>query len=531
MKLSRIKLSHFRRFTDCEITDLPDSARLVVLAGPNGCGKSSLFDAISMWNRSHGGFGWQTDDLYYKKPGAADWHVHRSMQIEVHGAKNLERKGAFYLRSAYRNESEFLLQRLERQGPVTDTASVQRMIDSDANTSRNYQRLASQALEDVFDKKNAATTLGDFSEAVTGTVRDAMERIFPGLRLNSLGGPLEQGTFRFDKGASNGIDYKNLSGGEKAAFDLILDLHVNASAFADAVYCIDEPELHLNTALQGRVLEELVKLIPAESQLWISTHSIGMMKQAQEMEKRAPGTVVFIDFGGHDFDQPIVLRPSPPTRSFWERVLRVALDDLADLVAPKEIILCEGTPAGSAGKNVEHDAVAYNNIFGELLPDVKFLSGGNSKDVVSDRVGVVSALSHVAGGITTRRLIDRDDLSDQEVDHFRRLGVSVLGRRNIESYLFDDEVLTALCVSKGKPDVAAALLQEKRDAITASIARGRPPDDVKSASGDIYVAAKRLLALTRVGGDSITFGRDTLARLLVPEMKTFNELKVDIFGS
>jgi uncharacterized protein with von Willebrand factor type A (vWA) domain len=39
-----------------------------------------------------------------------------------------------------------------------------------------------------------------------------------------------------------------------------------------------------------------IYLTPTNSQLWISTHSIGMLKQAEELEKEIPGSVVFLDF-------------------------------------------------------------------------------------------------------------------------------------------------------------------------------------------------------------------------------------------
>ena len=70
----------------------------------------------------------------------------------------------------------------------------------------------------------------------------------------------------------------NLSAGEKSAFDLILDMVVQSKYYPDAIYCIDEPETHMHTKLQGRVLRELYLLIPGQSQLWISTHSIGMLQ-------------------------------------------------------------------------------------------------------------------------------------------------------------------------------------------------------------------------------------------------------------
>ena len=70
----------------------------------------------------------------------------------------------------------------------------------------------------------------------------------------------------------------------------------------NAVFCIDEPEAHMHTKLQAKVLKELYKLTPINSQLWISTHSIGMLKQAEELEKENPGSVVFLDFDNRDFD-------------------------------------------------------------------------------------------------------------------------------------------------------------------------------------------------------------------------------------
>ena len=46
-------------------------------------------------------------------------------------------------------------------------------------------------------------------------------------------------------------------GGEKAAFDLLLDIFVKKAEYNDTVFCIDEPEAHMNPKLQGKLLEEL----------------------------------------------------------------------------------------------------------------------------------------------------------------------------------------------------------------------------------------------------------------------------------
>ena len=72
------------------------------------------------------------------------------------------------------------------------------------------------------------TTLDDFRKWLIGDIREATCRLFdsPLLDLNNLGSPLRDGTFRFNKGKAKQFSYENLSGGEKAAFDLILDLVV-----------------------------------------------------------------------------------------------------------------------------------------------------------------------------------------------------------------------------------------------------------------------------------------------------------------
>jgi predicted ATPase len=531
VRISRIKLDHFRRFTDLEIKNIADTVRLVVMAGPNGCGKSSLLDALSVRHQLSSGLGWAGDNGYYSKPTDLIREVHDRIKVDVYGGKELRRKDAFYFRSAYRNDPEFTLAQLNRLGPVADRVRFRRMIESDVAVTENYQRLASQGLEELFAKPDPTITIGAFRESVLSPIREPLKRLFPDLTLNSLGSPLERGTFRFDKGTSKGFDYKNLSGGEKAAFDLVLDIAVNRHAYQDSVYCIDEPDAHMNTRLQGALLEELFNLIPEPSQLWVATHSIGMMRKARELNDRFPGTVAFLDFGGHDFDQPTILLPSKPTRAFWENVLNVALDDLASLVAPREVVVCEGNPAGALpGKNAEHDATIYNTVFSDEMADVKFLAGGNAKDVAADRLGFVTALPMIASGIKVRRLIDRDDHAQADIDKMAREDITTLGRRHLEAYIYADEVLTALCQSQGKPAEAPNLIAEKQNAIAASVLRGNPRDDVKSAAGEIYTKAKARLGLVGVGNDERAFARNTLAPLVKPGMAVYAELKRDIFG-
>ncbi len=303
------------------------------MAGPNGSGKSSLFDAFSVWQQAmYYGLSW---DASYHQRDATHPGWSNQVQIEFHGAHT--EKKTFYLRSAYRNDPDFKINALQNLPVATEHVRVRRMIEQDGAVAENYQRLASDAFQNAFEREDENTTLKDFRHEAIGDIRTAVLRLFPDLDLNTLGNPLRDGTFTFTKGTAKGFSYKNLSGGEKAAFGLLLDMVIKTRSYNDTVFAIDEPEVHMNTRLQGALLGELYELIPSGSQMWVATHSIGMMRKARDLYEKHPGEVIFLDFEGHDFDGPVVLAPVAPTRGFWERVLRVALDDLADLVAPREL--------------------------------------------------------------------------------------------------------------------------------------------------------------------------------------------------
>ena len=108
MKIKSIKARGFRRFAELTITDLPP-AKLIILAGPNGTGKSSLFGCIPIWHQSRSGFGIDWDGGYHLRdePGGAYREV---IEIGLHDFAAPTKK-SFYVRSAYRNDPTFKFHR------------------------------------------------------------------------------------------------------------------------------------------------------------------------------------------------------------------------------------------------------------------------------------------------------------------------------------------------------------------------------------------------------------------------------------
>ena len=530
MRFKKVTIRNFKRFTDLTVRCIPKTTRLIMLAGPNGSGKSSFFDALYTWHKwtSRKSPTWDTD--YHVKAGSLRSDRWRNdVTMEFHDSVAENSKKTLYVRSAYRNDPEFQVGRLQRQGDPLDQVPFQRLIDNDAAVSRNYQRLASQGLDDLYGSVRGQTTFNEYREESIGIVREPLSRLFPDLKLDNLGSPLEDGTFRFTKGESRGFVFKNLSGGEKAAFDLILDLAVMRRYYNDTIYCIDEPESHMSARLQAELLSVLYELIPENCQLMLATHSIGMMRQARDIDAENPGSVVFLDFGDRNFDEPQVMEPTKPNRTFWKGAYDVALGDLAELVAPSRVFLCEGEPiTDPPRRNQSLDADCYSRIFENEFPETEFISMGNDQQILDDQRGVAEAFSKLIGAMAVVRLIDRDDRSSEEVEVANEQGTRVLSRRNLESYLFDKEVLSALAASVGKIDKTQDLLTKKRDILEA--ATDRLPDDLKPVRGKIYEACQDVLGLTQQGQNATAFMRYTLAPLIKPGMNVYEELKRDIFG-
>lgn len=525
MRISSVRLKNFKRFTDLLVHDIPSTAKLVVVVGPNGCGKSSLFDALLHWYRRSVGFGIHGEEVYFRKDSKQPFGWEESVEVTLYGGVS-PKKGSLYVRTAYRNDPDFSISGINRPNIPSDTVRFNRVIENDQTVSENYQRLVYDTTAAIYDLANDAKTVQALREELIGQIRASMQRVFGDLLLNNISDPLGSGAFFFEKGTAKSYHYKNLSGGEKAAFDLLLDLHVKKRYFPDAVYCIDEVETHLHTRVQGALVRELADILPGASQLWVTTHSLGVLRAAQEMEASAPGSVCIIDFDSVDPDVPRELVPATLGRVAWEKLLSIALDDLSTRIAPKVVVVCEGSSVGTRRK--DFDAEIYNRILGAHAPEILFVSGGSSQQVAATGHSVREVLGRILPTAKILALADRDDKSTTEVAEWEASGDLVLPERNLESFLFADDVIEALVARETKQTLLPDALKIRADAIASSVARGNAPDDLKSAAGETYTKLKQLLGLRHAGNNTDAFMRDTLAPLIVPGMVSYMKLKTAI---
>ena len=568
MKIKSIHLKDFKRFTDLQIEDIPETAKLVVMIGPNGCGKSSVFDAL-MLNAFLGGsitketryttyfhrdYYLKTNEFRYCNSYHKSRHLtqmermnaytsdiylafddHRlrdSIRVEFNKEGRLmeyEWDKCVRIRSAYRNgpiDSQNYRNYIERVNPAEER-KLGKLMQNDESVASNYWKLAFLWQERSSEIGEDEEKLAKLQNEVFGELRDALGRLFsdPPLVLKNLGNPLDGDLFQFDKGSSERFTFQNLASGEKAALDLLLDIIVTKTEYDEAIICIDEPEAHIHTKLQGQLLEELYRLISDKSQLWIATHSIGMVRKAQDLWQDDPDSVVFLDFGKDeygneiDFDEVATITPAEPNPNFWSQTYDVALGDMAELVVTGRTVFCEGEG---------FDEECYKNIFEKQYPDVHFVSLGARENVVKSVTAANLAIGKIAKSAMVIGIVDRDKATCGEIKRNTKKGIRTLSRKTIESYLLDNEVLTKLCGDDGASDKINDLLTAKQDALKKHGLKSS--DNLKPIVQDVHGAAQKVLKSAYLGNTRESFMMDILASCIQSGMKVYEELHKDIFG-
>ncbi|QMW00129.1 AAA family ATPase [Spirosoma foliorum] len=446
MYITKVELQNFKRFTDLTIDGIPTNAKLVLLIGSNGSGKSSVFDAFEFLNTGSKTHIHQKSGSEYKGAmqsllsSLSSLKKRRDLQTTIFIEDNQgessrfeETKSpisisklsdkAFYGRTSFRQVARLTRRQSEENSVSTIEADSDRprtFIDRDNRFEADIDRIARQIFQEIFRNGASAQQIKD---KYIEPINQAFDRIFDSQLINRLSliefippGEGQATQVNFRKGESE-ISYDYLSAGEKEVFNILFNLLVRRDQFTDTVYFFDEIDLHLNTKLQFNLLKEITEnWIPENCQLWTASHSLGFIDYARQYEKG-----VIIDFDDLDFDQPQTLFPEPKERlDVYD--IAVPKEMLFEIMKDKKVVACEN-----------QNAEFYNLL---ALPNTIFVGMKDARSV----------FLQVKNDPRYHSLRDRDFISDTEIEKIESIYPNhhILRYYNFENYLYHPDNLTEL---------------------------------------------------------------------------------------
>lgn len=453
MKISKIELINFKRFTHLQINKIPGDAKLVLLIGSNGSGKSSVFDAFDYINKGRSKrnpYPQEETYFYYRKDKSISSVITILLDNRVVVNKddaiigfNSQPMGKFIGRSSIR-----IIPRINNT-PITnaitnDEDSPITFIENDnrfiSDVFEYIQQINAAIREPVFQGKQADTLkiFHDFIEPLNSS----LQNIFGNDEKTALSfiefidaTPNTLAKLIFKKGDSK-INYDLLSHGEKQVVILLLNFIVRKKYYEDAIIFIDEMDCHLNTSLQERLLDEIVtKWIPENSQLWTASHALGFISYADRSNHAA-----IIDFNLLDFDMKQELLPSEKEHlDIFE--IAVPKASLFKIMEGKKIVVCEN-------KNDEY----YNLL---SIPGTVFGGVRDSRDV----------FLYVKNDNNYYSLRDRDFISDEEIERIKLKYPhhNILRYYDFENYIYHPENIAEINPKGFDKDAYAADIKTQKE--------------------------------------------------------------------
>jgi predicted ATPase len=416
MRITALQLQNFKRFTDLQIQNIPAEAKLVLLIGANGSGKSCVFDAFD-WFVKENYSGQQQDNtlksqgddfilnnVYYAKNNAStvsttilfDKIGKQSKTIPRQGIENKRKlpKNIFFGRPSMRIVPRLANLPFDERAVLDNTDGPEHFIDFDTRFQSDVKKYTwdvNKALRDPLFAGDVTIDLRAIMQQFITPVNSALERIFgrdmkTSIRIANYqeagNTVVEPPRLIFSKGGSF-INYDLLSHGEKQIIIILLNFIVRSPYFQDTIYYIDEMDVHLNTTLQYALLKEITEnWIPENCQLWTATHSLGFIEYAKDEDHAA-----IIDFDNLNFDETQIIEPSP---KYNEDIFEIAIPraSLAKILGNRKVVLCENKnylPYSLMGLDdfIFTDVENSNSVFLKIKRD-KTLLGLRDRDFLTD---------------------------------------------------------------------------------------------------------------------------------------------------
>lgn len=526
MYVAQLKVARFRQIQDAEIGPFrePDKlGELIVLAGANGSGKSSVLELLSfgLANRYSWYYyssrrvtdhsfavqiGLTSDELdeigeiaddaaiieyarakrgYWMEvnmPDALD-SAERQINEKVHALvsrrfQNFQRKLGFFLRAdrgygARPYDRRRLFDWKNRLKPQHFNSI------SYGQTTIQYEDMYDFLVEQSY---HHVYNLGLFHKHVEqGTSGAAVKPQDPLTTYNDLLGSLFPGYSFVDATADELVlqvrlptgdilPFQDLSSGEKEVF-FILSFFLR-NDIADSIIVIDEPELHLHPELARKLMHSM-RTIKPQNQIWCATHS------AELIDEAGRDRTFFLRVSA---DRQIAeCTPATEERSEVE-ALRDLFGYSGYVGISRKVVFSEGTESSA-------DRRTFGNLLPRLSQEMKIIPVGSCENLYGINRAILALLESDFARCEFYLIRDRDYLSDERLA--KHSGQSqgrlfVLSRYHIENYLLDDALIAAVLRDVYQRKMSPGEVRKQLFAIATGNSAGFLRDMVAFRFGELF---------------------------------------------
>lgn len=450
MKLVSYKIQGFPPISQFEVTDLAD---IVVLAGPNGVGKTNLLTSLLDVFQNPGGM-----------PNAVAVVQATSREEEKHWAQKTlstsvpaeaAKLRAFLQRNQKRGQlrsgvinfdSARQLEKIQPYGFSWDfrdpffedvgwNFSFQPMKGRFQDTIHSLHRKIRSQKEDIAKKALALQASGkasmdlDFRDPLE-KFSEAFTKLLPGRRLEPFDEQSQTIHYRINDTV---LPLNSLSSGEKEVVTIVFDFLLRDPR--DCIIVFDEPELHLHPELSYRLLRTL-RDVGERNQFIFSTHSPDIITASLDH------SVVFVA-------PPSPSRPNQAVQLREDdeatRVLHLIGQSIGVVSLGKRTVLIEGTKSSL-------DKQTYGSIVGSQYPDLVLVPVGGKESIASFVKAFETVLSKTVWGVDFFMLCDGDTSPGLGSGSNASGRLRLLPRYHIENYFLDERVLARVFDSLEEPE-------------------------------------------------------------------------------
>jgi energy-coupling factor transporter ATP-binding protein EcfA2 len=251
------------------------------------------------------------------------------------------------------------------------------------------------------------------------------------------------------------LPFSDLSSGEKEVFFVLANFI--RQDVANAIVIVDEPELHLHPELGRRLVRMMIDVKPG-NQLWLATHN-------PEIFDEVGADRTF--FVARESGNATVKRASDAENA--EKLLKEMFGFSGYIGVGRSLVFLEGEVSSI-------DRKLFSRLFGPDMAGVKLVPAGGVETVGRINSAVLQIIESGLARMSFYAIRDRDYLTDAEVAHYDAHASGrfrVLRRCHIENYLLDEVVMSKVLRDIYERDLdeatTAAMLAEVAQDMSAEV--------------------------------------------------------------